>query len=135
MEHMSHINGPQAETTESTGRGDSLSRPPTIAEIVREKTDNGALIIDFFTDVMRGNIEGAQLCHRMDAAKALVKFGSAEAVIFIAKYKGIPCGHSIRGRRNSADPCIAEERTQVEVTLKRPGHPYERIPHRPLWDR
>ena len=122
MEHMSDINGPQAETTESTvGRGDSLSRPPTIAEIVREKTDNGALIIDFFTDVMRGNIEGAQLCHRMDAAKELVKFGSAEAVIFIAKYKGIPCGHSIRGRRNSTDPCIAEERTLVEVTLNAPA--------------
>ena len=109
-------------TTETTvGRGDSLSRPPTIAEIVREKTDNGALIIDFFTDVMRGNIEGAQLCHRIDAAKELVKFGSEEAVIFLAKYKGIPCGHSLRRRRSSAGPCIAEERTLVEVTLNAPA--------------
>ena len=116
MEHMSHINGPQADTTESTE-----PKPPTIAEIVREKTDNGRLIIDFFTDVMRGKIEGAQLCHRMDAAKELVKFGSAEAVIFIAKYKGIPCGHSTRGRRDSADTCIAEERSLVEVTLNAPA--------------
>ena len=96
-------------------------KPPTIAEIVREKTDNGALIIDFFTEVMRGEIEGAELCHRMDAAKELVKFGSAEAVIFIAKYKGIPCGHSTRRRRDSADTCIAEERSLVEVTLNAPA--------------
>ena len=113
MERMSDTS---THTTESTER-----KPPTIAEIVREKTDNGRLIIEFFTDVMRGNIEGAQLCHRMDAAKELVKFGSEEAVRFIAKYKGIPCGHSLRGRRNSADPCIAEERTLVEVTLNAPA--------------
>ena len=110
---MSDTTAETATTTEP--------KPPTIAEIVREKTDNGALIIDFFTDVMRGEIEGAQLCHRMDAAKELVKFGSAEAVIFIAKYKGIPCGHSTRRRRDSADTCIAEERSLVEVTLNAPA--------------
>ena len=113
MERMSDTS---THTTESTER-----KPPTIADIVREVTDNGRLIIEFFTDVMRGNIEGAQLCHRMDAAKELVKYGSEEAVRFIAKYKGIPCGHSLRGRRNSADPCIAEERTLVEVTLNAPA--------------
>ena len=113
MERMSDIN---THTTETTER-----KPPTIAEIVREKTGDGALIIDFFTDVMTGRIKGAELCHRMDAAKELVKFGSAEAVIFIAKYKGIPCGHSTRRRRDSADSCIAEERTQVEVTLNAPA--------------
>jgi hypothetical protein len=96
-------------------------KPPTIADIVREKTGDGRLIIDFFTDVMTGRIEGAELCHRMDAAKELVKFGSAEAVIFIAKYKGIPCGHSTRRRRDSADTCIAEERSLVEVTLNAPA--------------
>ena len=96
-------------------------KPPTIAEIVREKTDDGARIIDFFLDVMEGRVEGAELCHRMDAAKELVKFGSAKAVIFIAKYKGIPCGHSTRRRRDSADSCIAEERSLVEVTLNAPA--------------
>ena len=116
MERMSDINGPQTETTESTE-----PKPPTIAEIVREVTDNGRLIIEFFSDVMRGNIEGAELCHRMDAAKELVKYGSEEAVIFIAKHKGIPCGHSTRRRRDSADTCIAEERSLVEVTLNAPA--------------
>ena len=103
-------------TTETTER-----KPPTIADIVREKTGDGALIIDFFTDVMTGRIEGAELCHRIDAAKQLVKYGSKDAAEFLAKYKGVPCGHSINGRPNQADPCSAEERTLVEVTLNAPA--------------
>ena len=103
----------QAETT-------TERKPPTIADIVREKTGDGALIIDFFTDVMTGRIDGAELCHRIDAAKQLVKYGSKDAAEFLAKYKGVPCGHSINGRPNQADPCTAEERTLVEVTLNAP---------------
>ena len=103
-------------TTETTER-----KPPTIADIVREKTGDGALIIDFFTDVMTGRIEGAELCHRIDAAKQLVKYGSKDAAEFIAKYKGVPCGHSTGGRPNPADPCSAEERSLVAVTLNAPA--------------
>ena len=102
-------------TTETTER-----KPPTIADIVREKTGDGALIIDFFTDVMTGRIEGAELCHRIDAAKQLVKYGSKDAAEFIAKYKGVPCGHSINGRPDPADPCTAGERSLVAVTLNAP---------------
>ena len=96
-------------------------KPPTIADIVREKTGDGRLIIDFFTDVMTGRIEGAELCHRIDAAKQLVKYGSKDAAEFLAKYKGVPCGHSTRGRPNQADPCTAEDRTLVDVTLNAPA--------------
>ena len=103
-------------TTETTER-----KPPTIADIVREKTGDGRLIIDFFTDVMTGRIEGAELCHRIDAAKQLVKYGSKDAAEFLAKYKGVPCGHSTRGRPNQADPCSAEERSLVDVTLNAPA--------------
>ena len=103
-------------TTETT----TERKPPTIADIVREKTGDGALIIDFFTDVMTGRIEGAQLCHRIDAAKQLVKYGSKDAAEFIAKYKGVPCGHSINGRPDPADPCPVEERSLVAVTLNAP---------------
>ena len=95
-------------------------KPPTIADIVREKTDDGRLIIDFFTDVMMGRIDGAELCHRIDAAKQLEKHGSKAAAEFLAKYKGVPCGHSINGRPNPADPCTAEDRSLVAVTLNAP---------------
>ena len=105
-----------ATTTETTER-----KPPTIADIVREKTGDGRLIIDFFTDVMTGRIEGAELCHRIDVAKELVKYGSKDAAEFLAKYKGVPCGHSTRGRPNPADPCPVEERSLVAVTLNAPA--------------
>ena len=104
-----------ATTTETEER-----KPPTIADIVREKTGDGALIIDFFTDVMTGRIKGAELCHRIDAAKQLVKYGSKDAAEFLAKYKGVPCGHSINGRPNQADPCTTEDRSLVAVTLNAP---------------
>ena len=68
-------------------------KPPTIAEIVREKTDDGARIIDFFLDLMEGRVDDAKLCHRIDAAKQLVKYGSKEAADFIAEHGDEPCDH------------------------------------------
>ena len=102
-------------TTETEER-----KPPTLADIVREKTDDGKRIIDFFLDVMEDRVDGAELCHRIDAAKQLVKYGSKDAAEFLAKYKGVPCGHSTRGRPNQADPCSAEDRSLVAVTLNAP---------------
>ena len=74
-------------------------RPPTIAEIVRQKTDDGARIIDFFLDVMEGRVEDAQLCHRIDAAKQLVKYGYKKAADFIAEHGDEPCDHCESRRR------------------------------------
>ena len=116
----SHIIERMSETSTHTTETTTERKPPTIADIVREKTDDGRLIIDFFTDVMMGRIEGAELCHRIDAAKQLVKYGSKAAAEFLAKYKGVPCGHSINGRPNPADPCTAEDRSLVAVTLNAP---------------
>ena len=96
-------------------------KPPTLADIVREKTDDGRRIIDFFLDVMEDRIDGAELCHRMDAAKQLEKHKSKAAAKFLAKYRGVSCGHSINGRPNPADPCSAEERSLVAVTLNAPA--------------
>ena len=113
---LEHMSATTTHTTETTER-----KPPTIADIVREKTGDGRLIIDFFTDVMTGRIEGAELCHRIDAAKQLVKYGSKDAARFIAEYRGVSCGHSTGGRPDPADPCSAEERSLVAVTLSAPA--------------
>ncbi len=96
-------------------------KPPTLADIVREKTDDGKRIIDFFLDVMEDRIDGAELCHRIDAAKQLEKHKSKAAARFLAKYRGVSCGHSINGRPNPADPCSAAERSLVAVTLNAPA--------------
>ncbi len=96
-------------------------KPPTLADIVREKTDDGKRIIDFFLDVMEDRIDGAELCHRIDAAKQLEKHKSKAAARFLDKYRGVSCGHSINGRPHPADPCTAEERSLVAVTLNAPA--------------
>ena len=70
-----------------------VRKPPTIAEIVRQKTDDGARIIDFFLEVMEGRVADAKLCHRIDAAKQLVKYGSKEAADFIAEHSDETCDH------------------------------------------
>ncbi len=77
---------PIPETTEER-------KPPTIAEIVRQKTDDGARIIDFFLDLMEGRVAGAQLCHMIDAAKQLVKYGSKKAADFLAEHGDETCDH------------------------------------------
>ena len=107
---MYDTSGPQAEPTEER-------KPPTLADIVREKTDDGRRIIDFFLDVMEARVEGAELCHRIDAAKQLVKYGSKDAARFIARYRGVSCGHSTRGRRDPADPCSGAENAPAAATL------------------
>ncbi len=77
---------PIPETTEER-------KPPTIAEIVREKTNDGARIIDFFLDVMEGRVADAKLCHRIDAAKQLMKYGFKKAADFIAEHGDETCDH------------------------------------------
>ena len=96
-------------------------KPPTLADIVREKTDDGRLIIDFFLDVMEARVDGAELCHRIDAAKQLVKYGSKDAARFIARYRGVPCGHSTRGRPNPADPCSGAVGSPAAEPLNAPA--------------
>ena len=108
---MYDTSGHQAETTAEQ------RKPPTLADIVREKTDDGRRIIDFFLDVMEARVEGAELCHRIDAAKQLVKYGSKDAARFIARYRGVSCGHSTRGRRDPADPCSGAENAPAAATL------------------
>ena len=63
---------------------------------------------------MEARVEGAELCHRIDAARQLVKYGSKDAARFIARYRGVPCGHSTRGRPNPADPCSNADATARE---------------------
>ena len=57
--------------------------PKTLADIVREETDNGRLIVRFLIDVMQGNIADSKPCHRLDAARQLLNLGfdGAHAVI------------------------------------------------------
>ena len=110
---MYHTNGTRADIT-TTER-----KPPTIADIVRKKTDDGARIIDFFLDLMEGRVDGAQLCHRIDAAKQLVKYGANAAADFIAGLRGEPCGHCESRRRG---PRSRKDESPAAGPLHPPAH-------------
>ena len=110
---MYHTNGTRADIT-TTER-----KPPTIADIVRDRTDDGARIIDFFLDLMEGRVDGAKLCHRIDAAKQLVKYGSKDAADFIAGLSGEPCGHCESRRRG---PRSRKDESPAAGPLHAPAH-------------
>ena len=44
-----------------------------------DRTDEGDTIAAFLVDTMRGKTPGVKVCHRMDAAKHLIKYGFPDA--------------------------------------------------------
>ncbi len=56
---------------------------PSLADIVREETDDGRLIVRFLIDVMQGLLEQSKPCHRLDAARQLLNLGFHPAQTFI----------------------------------------------------
>ena len=55
----------------------------SLADIVREETDDGRLIVRFLIEVMQGKVDDSKPCHRLDAARQLLNLGfsGAHAVI------------------------------------------------------
>ncbi len=59
------------------------AQPPSLADIVREETQDGRLIVRFLLDVMQGLLEQSKPCHRLDAARQLLTLGFHPAQSFI----------------------------------------------------
>ena len=57
--------------------------PKTLADIVREETGDGRIIVRFLIEVMQGQIDDSKPCHRLDAARQLLNLGfdGAQSVI------------------------------------------------------
>ena len=58
----------------------------SLAQLVRDNTNHGEMIVHFLIDAMRGRIDGAKTSHRIDAARLLLKLGSDDAPAFIADF-------------------------------------------------
>ena len=93
-----HHNG---STLQRRKQGES---PPSLADIVREETQDGRLIVRFLFDVMQGELEGAKLCHRLNAARQLLNLGSEDARAFVASNTRAPN----RRVRSRLDPKLAD---------------------------
>ena len=55
-----------------------------LSQRIQARTDNGDTIIDFLVEVMTGERDDFKVCHRLDAARLLRKYGWDEATDFIA---------------------------------------------------
>ena len=74
------------------------SEPPTLADIVREKNNNGDTIVQFYLDVANGKLddEGFEACHRRDAAMQIHAIAPELVAEAIARLAGVQCGHAER---------------------------------------
>ena len=54
-----------------------------LANIIQDRTNDGITIVDFLFAVMRADLDGFKPCHRLDAAKLLVKYELDEGNAFI----------------------------------------------------
>ena len=62
----------------------------TLATTIQDRTNDGTSIVDFLFAVMRDELDGFKPCHRLDAAKLLVKYDRDEARNFITDYTPDP---------------------------------------------
>ena len=72
-----------------------------LAQRIQAKTDNGDTIIDFLIEVMKAERDDFKICHRLDAARLLRKYGWDEATDFIVDNPSDPSRHSTDS--NSSD--------------------------------
>jgi len=90
--------------------------PPTLAGIVRNKTNHGKVIVDFYLDVVRGNLEheGFEVCHRIEAAEQLHAIAPGLVAEYLSKLTGMECNHAIKLKRTrDLDCCARQERAPL----------------------
>ena len=72
-----------SNTPQQLNQQPNPENPPSLADIVRQETEDGRLIVRFLVDLMQGNQEQAQPCHRLAAARQLLALGLREAQSFL----------------------------------------------------
>ena len=72
----------------------------TLATTIQDRTNDGTSIVEFLVAVMRNELDDFKPCHRLDAAKLLVKYDKDEARNYILDNPHEPS----RPRLNSGSP-------------------------------
>ena len=77
------------------------SGPPTLADIVRQETGDGRVIVKFYRDVIQGkrDDEGFEACHKMEAAMQVHAVAPEVVEDAITRLTGIECHTERRGER------------------------------------
>ena len=85
----------------------------SLADIVRQETQDGRLIVRFLVSAMQGHVVGAKPCHRLDAARLLIRLGHDAAGAFVAAntrapHPTAPSPAPSNGARPAPDQQLAE---------------------------
>ena len=81
-------NGGQASADEGEEQT-NLGERPDISDIIRDETQHGRTVVRFLLSAMQGDIDDFKPCHRLDAARQLIKFGYDPASSFLDTYMSI----------------------------------------------
>ena len=76
-------------------------QPRSLADIVREKTNDGDTIVQFYLDVANGKLddEGFEACHRVEAAMQVQAIAPELVADAIARLAGVQCHPERRTKR------------------------------------
>ena len=99
------------EPTQAPKNKPKRKGPPTLAGIVRNKTNHGKVIVDFYLDVVQGNLdhEGFDVCHRIEAAEQLHAIAPGLVAEYLSKLTGMECSHAIKLKRTRDLDCRARQ--------------------------
>ena len=87
--------------------------PTPLADIVREVTDDGRLIVQFLFDMMQGKIEESTPWHQLEASRQLAKLGFKEAQTVIQS-----ASRSANGRAPSPAPSNSSVNQELANIIK-----------------
>ena len=88
----------------------------SLADIIAQETQDGRLIVRFLIDAMDGDLTDFQPCHRIDAAKLLVKLGFDQAQTVIDRANA---QRAAQRARSAAAPRQRDSRAQPHAQAQR----------------
>ena len=101
---------------------------PSLAEIVREETDNGRRIVQFYLGVAEGTLEGFRDHHRAAAARRIDKIAPGLVAEYLVKFAPTHLRDSYRGIRSMGS--IAPMKKETPERRERGPNIFERRLHK-----
>ena len=101
---------------------------PSLAEIVREETDNGRRIVQFYLGVAEGTLEGFRDHHRAAAARRIDKIAPGLVAEYLVKYAPTHLRDSYRGIRSMGS--IAPMKKETPERRERGPNIFQRRLHK-----
>ena len=96
---------------------------PSLAEIVREVTDDGRRIAEFYLGVADGSLEGFEDRHRMSAARRLDKIAPGLVAEYLLKYANAQVRPSMRGSRFPMGRISPMKKEMPTAAIRPPADP------------